>query len=156
MTRIKNKMDVKQLIKSYWFWFYVIICTISVIDIVDHLTRTESYFLDIKLDWILFTFASTLTVCLSIYVTHTLTKKLFKTDNLIFQSISIVIGGLIHIYISGPIYDRLILEEMILNFLPNPIPFFIGLSLFYMIRFLLYIVTKKTLKPIGQDVSVRP
>lgn len=147
---------MKLFFKSYWFWFYTTIWTISVIDIIDHLTRTISYFRDIKLDWILFTFASTLTVCLSIYVTHTLIKKLFKADNLILQSISIIIGGLIHVYISGPIYDRLIFGEVTLHFSPNPIPFAIGLSLFYIIRFLHYIVTKRTLKQIGQDVSARP
>jgi hypothetical protein len=146
---------VRQLIKSYWFWFYTTIGTISIVDYIDHLNRTESYFRDLKFDWLLFTFASTLTVCLSIHLLNTLTKKIFKTDNLILQSISIVFGGLTHIYISGPIYDRLIFGEITLSFFPTPILFIAGLSIFYFIRLLTHLLTRN-FKPVGQDVSVRP
>jgi hypothetical protein len=146
---------VRQLIKSYWFWFYTTIGTISIVDYIDHLNRTESYFRDINFDWFMFTFASTLTVCLSIYLFNTLTKKLLKTDNLILQSITIVFGVLTHIYLSGPIYDRLIFGERTLNFFPTPTIFIVGLSIFYLIRLVTHLLTRN-LKPIGQDVSVKP
>ena len=146
---------MRQLIKSYWFWFYATIGTISVVDYIDHLTRTYSHFRDIWSNWLLFTTACTVTVCLSIYLTNTLTKKLFKTDNLILQSISIVFGGLTHIYISGPIYDRLIFGERTLNFFPTLTVFIVGLSTFYFIRLVTHLLTRN-LKPIGQDISVRP
>lgn len=134
---------MRQLIKSYWFWFYTTIGIISVIDYADHLNRMESNFREIKFDWFIFTLASTLTVCLSICLINILTKKIFKTDNLILQSISIVFGGLTHIYISGPIYDRLIFGEVTLNFFPTPMAFIAGLSIFYFIRLVIRLLTRK-------------
>lgn len=130
--------------KSYWFWFYTTIGAISIVDYIDHLSRTESHFRDIKLDWFIFTLASTLTVCLSIYLLNALTKKIFKTDNLILQSISIIFGLLIHIYISGTIYDRLIFGERTLSFFPTPTVFIVGLSIFYFIRLVTHLLTKKS------------
>jgi hypothetical protein len=146
---------LRQFLKSYWFWFYLTITIISVIDFIDHVTRTYSDFRDIWFGWLLFTIASTLTVCLSIYLINTLTIKLFRTETIVLQSISIVAGGFIHIYLSGPILDRLIFGEATLNFFPTPILFIAGLTIFYIIRLLTYLLTRYS-KPIGQDVSVRP
>jgi hypothetical protein len=141
-----------RFLKSYWFWFYVIVTIISVVDFIDHISRTDSHFRDIWFKWLLFTIASTMTVCLTIHFTNTLTKKLFGIDNLIFQSISIIIGLLIHIYLSGPIFDWLIFGRVTLNFFPTLTIFVAGLSIFYFIRLLVHLVTRN-FKSVGQDVS---
>lgn len=133
---------MRQILKSYWFWFYVTVAIISTIDFVDHVTRTDSYFSDIWLNWLLFTIASTISLCLTIYFTNILTRNLFKKDNLIFQSISIILGLLTHVYLSGPIFDRLIFGQVTLDFFPTSTIFIAGLGIFYVVRLLTYIMTK--------------
>ena len=146
---------MRQFFKSYWVWFYLTVGIISVVDFADHVTRTDSsYFRDNLLAWFLFTLTCTLTVCLSVYLINNWTKKLFKADNLIFQSIALVLAMLIHIYLSGPIYDRLIFGQVTLNFQPKPIIFVLGLSIFYIVRLLFHLVIKMSYKHGGQDVSV--
>ena len=150
-----NKSGLKQFLKSYWFWFYVTVTLISVVDFFDHINRTDAGFRDIWFNWLLFTTASTVTVCLTIYFTNTLTKKLFGIENLIFQSISIILGLLVHIYVSGPIFDRLIFGRVTLHFFPTLTIFASGLGIFYFIRLLVHLLTRN-FKPVEKDVSIRP
>jgi hypothetical protein len=146
---------LRQLFRSYWFWFYVTVSLVSIIDFIDHISRTDSHFRDIWFEWLLFTISCTLTICFTIYSTSIMTKKLFRADNLFSQSISIILGLLTHIYLSGPLFDRLIFGQVTLNFFPTPIIFIAGLGIFFSIRLLIYLITKRT-KPIGQDIFDRP
>ena len=141
---------MRRLFKSYWFWFYVLVTLISVADFIDHVTRTYSDFRDMWFRWLLFTIACSLAVCLTIYFTNTLAKKLFRTANLISQSVSIILGLLTHIYLSGPILDMLIFGKRTLNFFPTLTTFVAGLGIFYFIRLLIHLLTRNV-KPVGQD-----
>jgi hypothetical protein len=116
---------------------------VSVIDFIDHVTRTESsYFRDNWSKWFLFTFASTITLCTSIYFINIVIKRLIKTENILSQSGAIAVAILIHTYLSGPVYDRLIFGEATLTFFLNPITFVIALGTFYMIRLLTHVAIK--------------
>lgn len=128
---------------SYWSLYYITICLISLIDFIEHLSRETSLFRDIWVNWLLFTTISTVTVCLSIFLLNKITEKTAKSEHVLLQSVCILAGGMIHIYITGPIYDLLFLEKRTLIFLFNPTSFIVGLSLFYIIRILYYFISKK-------------
>ena len=127
---------------SYWFWFYLTVVLISIVDFIEHITRTDSHFLTIWFSWLLFTVASTLAVCLIIYFSYILFRKLFRVGHFIFQPISIILGLLTHIYLSGPLFDRLIFGQATLIFFPAPIMFIAFLSIFYVIRLLTFLIAK--------------
>src|SRR6188768_2524958 len=98
---------MKSLLKSYWAWFYIVAIILTAIDYVDHLTRPDPFFLQNKFDWLLFTVASGVAVFLSIELVNRLTLKIFKTTNLILESTAIIAALLIHIYITGPLNNKL-------------------------------------------------
>jgi hypothetical protein len=127
---------------------------ISVIDYINHLTREYPHFRDIWLDWLLFTIACTIAGCLSIYFTNAFAKRLFGRENIVFQSVSIVTGGLIHIYFTGPIFDRLIFGQVTLYFFPTPIIFIEALSIFYVTRLLTYLLNRVAGQPVKNTRSL--
>lgn len=131
-------MSMRKYFKSYWFWFFVTLAVLGLLDYTDHITRDYSTFRDIYLKWFLFTVCSTGTICLSIYYLNLGLAKNFKTENLITQSVAITLAMLVHMYISGPIFNTLIFGYSFLDFKFNLPVLLIGLCIFYIIRILTY------------------
>ncbi len=72
------------------------------------------------------------------YIFSTFTKG----PNIFTESSSIVFGFLIHTFISGPIVYRIIIPEAGLNFSFNWKPILLAISLFCLIRIILFTVEK--------------
>lgn len=134
---------MRQAVKSYWFWFYVAIGLISVLDFVDHITRSYSNFRDIWPKWLLFTTCVTIAVCFWIYILNLLIVKLTKRENLLQQTVVITIALLLHQYVTGPVFDLLIFGSSTLMFSFNLTALTIGLLVFYVIRLVVFLLTRK-------------
>jgi hypothetical protein len=140
-------MNLRAYLKSYWFWFYLIITLYTVYDFFDHIFREDgAYFNDQWAQWLLFTICCLGTLCLCIYFFNLLLKKLFKSETLISQSLAIVSAMLVHLYISGRIFDLLIFGHSTLMFNFKLPIFLVLLSLFYFIRIVMLILPKISAK----------
>jgi hypothetical protein len=127
---------------SYWLWFYLTISLLSLIDYIEHISRPEQSFAQNKLDWFIFTFSSNLTLCLATAIMNFLLIKLFKSKNIIFESLSILFGLIIHICLTGPLYNKLFYPQSTLTFFINIVTLSVGLILFYIIRLTIYFILR--------------
>ena len=133
-------------LRSYWFWFYSIIIVLSGIDYLDHISREGSQFAHHKLEWLFFTIASTLTICLATYLFNYLLSKAFKRTNIAFESIAISLSIVLHVLLSGPIFNKLLFQYIGLHFYFNIMTLIVGLTLFYIIRIIIYFASRPRTK----------
>jgi hypothetical protein len=129
-------------LRSYWFWFYSTVIVLSGFDYVDHISFEGSRFARHKLDWLFFTIASTLTICLATYLFNYLLSKTFKRTNIVFESIAISLGLVLQVFVSGPILNKLLFQYTRLCFYFNIITLIVGLTLFYIIRLIIYFLNR--------------
>lgn len=113
-------------------------------DFADHVTRNETYFRDVWFRWLLFTICSTLAVYGWLYTLNVLTVRLTKHENLIQQTVVIFIALLLHQYVSGPLFDWIISGQSTLSFTFNATILIIFLGIFYVIRLILFFLTRRT------------
>lgn len=132
--------------RSYWFWFYSTIIVLSGFDYVDHISFEGSKFAQNKLDWLFFTIASTLTICVAAYLCNYSLSRTFKQTNIVFESIAISIGIAVHVLLSGPIFNKLLFPYTRLHFYFNIMTLIVGLTLFYIIRLIIYFVSRPRTK----------
>ena len=128
--------------KTYWKWFYVVACILSVIDYIDHITKAAIFY-ENKVDWFLFTLSSTTALIGCIALTNAAFLRIIKTENILLQSLAIISGVTFHIYVSGPISNRVFFPQSILMFHWNIIMLAIALGVFYIVRLLVYFVNNR-------------
>jgi hypothetical protein len=133
-------MQLKSI--SYWSCFYIVIAIASLIDYIEHVSRVDGNFSQDKLGWFLFSFACTLTLIVVVALTNQLTRRLFKTGNLILQSACILVALVIHTFLTGPFYNKLFFSQSLLYFHFNLVTVAIGLGIFYIIRFTYFVLRK--------------
>jgi hypothetical protein len=140
---------MRQHFKSYWFWLYLTIALYSVHDFFDHILREDGlYFSDHWVQWLEFTISCTAVVCICIYYFNLLLKKVFRKETLVSQSLAIILAMLVHLYVSGRIFDLLIFGHQTLVFRFNLPILLIVLGAFYFIRIVHYLVLKISTKKI--------
>lgn len=134
--------------RSYWFWFYSALVVLSGFDYFNHISFTQSKFSQHKLDWFFFTIASTLTICFAVYFFNHLFLKIYKKTNIVFESIAISLSIIVHVLLSGPIFNKFLFQYTILHFYFNVITLIVALMLFYLIRLIIYFARK----PVVEDL----
>lgn len=135
---------MRHYLKSYWFWFYLAAALISVLDYIDHATRPDDpYFRVVWFRWLLMTIFSAIALCLCIHYLNIPLRKFFKTENILLQSVTIVLALLVHQYITGPAFDFLLFGHSTLNFKFNVVTVIIALFIFYIIRTIVFLLTRK-------------
>ncbi len=125
--------------KKYWKWFYVVAAILSVIDYIDHITKA-TFFYENRFGWFLFTLSSTTAIIGCIVLINAAFLRVFKAENIFLQSSAIVCGVTFHIYVSGPISNRIFFPQSILMFHWNMIMVAIALGVFYIVRLLVYFI----------------
>ncbi|MFZ6010441.1 MAG: hypothetical protein ACOYXT_08820 [Bacteroidota bacterium] len=140
---------MKIKLNSYWLWYFVALTALSLVDFAEHITRTDTYFFERKWSWLLFCLASGWSLILAIATVNYGLTKLFKRQHLILESASIVAGMFVHIYITGPLNNELFFSDSQLNFFFNATALAIGLTLFYVIRLIIFSITRFSSRTTG-------
>ncbi|MFN1835398.1 hypothetical protein AB2B38_009060 [Balneola sp. MJW-20] len=131
------------LVHSFWFWFFGAIALYTTYDYFKHLAYPDSIFLEHAYQWLAFTIASMLTMCLIMFGIHRFLQKWTYTRHFMFDGIGVAIAMIVHITLTGPLWDRLIWTASDLNFFFRWQPLLILLGAFYGIRTLFYFLIQR-------------
>lgn len=140
-------MNLRSSLRSYWFWFYLIITLYSVYDFFKHIQYDNVlYFREHWVQWLIFTICCTASVCFCIYAFNLLLKRVLKKETLISQSIAIILAVILYMYVIGRVFDILIFGHQTLIFRFNLPVLLIVLGLFYFMRAILFLIEISTKK----------
>jgi len=98
---------MKKYLKSFWFCFFGFILLFTIYDYIKHLMYDDSTFRDHALDWFLFSSISILTLSGIIYASYLIIQKLIKPRNFAFDGVGVALAFVVHIKITGPLYNQL-------------------------------------------------
>ncbi|HAA12060.1 MAG TPA: hypothetical protein DCE41_10320 [Cytophagales bacterium] len=120
---------------------------ITLLDIIDHLTRDTDRFRNQSEQWILFSISSYLVMVVVIHWAQAFFNEKNRRLHELWAAVAIIIGALTHQLVTGPMLDQLIHGERTLRFLFNPATLVAGLVIYYIVYGVWYRVVGRRLKP---------
>jgi len=92
---------------SHWFWFFVLLAIFSAFDYFEHISRTGSLFSKHPSEWLLFSFASSITVGFTLYFGANLLNAL-KINALVADLSAFVLAMVLHLSLTGSLWNKLL------------------------------------------------
>lgn len=131
--------------KKYWFWFSLIVIVYSTYDYLEHIFREGSSFEKKPMDWLLFSGGATLLLLTFVLFIKRLIEKITKRENILFEVISIGSWIILHIYIFGPLLNKLFWSSSDLTFKFKVTGFVIVLGIYFLFRVIVNAIMRKPL-----------
>lgn len=133
------------MLKKYWFWFSLIVIAFSTYDYFEHIFREGSSFEKNPIDWLLFSGSATLLLLTFVLFIKRILEKITAKRNIIFEVISIGTWLVLHIYIFGPLLNKLFWPSSQLTFKFKVTGFVIVLGIYFIFRVIVNAIMKKPL-----------
>lgn len=145
---------LKTLFKSSWFYLFLIVFIFSLYDYFEHISRPESIFETYALDWAFFCLAAVISLFLSMYFLSEFLKRIFRKDWLMFEALALGIWLTAYIYLLGPLFNKTFWPHSDLQFRFKPTAIFIILGIYFLTRFIIGLIIKKSLLLSNQNKKI--
>lgn len=117
----------------------------TIYDYFEHILRPESIYEKKPIDWLFFTLGAVVTFIAITYSVKYLIEKALKMKSLLIELVSFGIWLFLYLKILGSLVNKLFWPHNQLHFSFSFGPFFILLTIFFVFRILINLITKKKL-----------